>query len=388
MFVAGVGVGAVVVLAVVAPPAAAADPSLCSPARLPTFANRALPSSPAAGVGVRPVRTGSLDYFELKSGAPDTDGDGSADVVTEVPDGANGHRIELLRGDGTVSLGATRRDLPGSPEGSVFREGIPWFGDFDGDGRDDVIVFVATEAGDRQYLISGRLPPGRYDVAAVGTALPGPWAYEPAGDRDGDGTDDLRAWTLGGRTTLGGEGVVIRGRDAAAPGPGNPLPNLPRALESAPTDVLGLLQLDAGPPAWVVAGEARDSDVDVTVLGSPVSVLRTALVASQGFYGLGVSGYWSDGHRVISMSGITRSGGFEWLWDLDGPCPARKTASSIVVRRGDWLWKVARDALDARRLPSTSRTVHLYADRLYDANRAVIGPDQNRLRVGTILLLP
>ena len=55
---------------------------------------------------------------------------------------------------------------------------------------------------------------------------------------------------------------------------------------------------------------------------------------------------------------------------------------TYTVRRGDWLWKVARATLRARGVRPTSATVKTEAARIYEANESTIGPNPNRLFVG------
>jgi hypothetical protein len=73
--------------------------------------------------------------------------------------------------------------------------------------------------------------------------------------------------------------------------------------------------------------------------------------------------------------------------------------STHVVRRGEWLYKIARDRLEfdpgTTSLPPCSvrddcddDAVRRAARRIYDENRARIGPDPDRLQPGTRLRIP
>ena len=119
--------------------------------------------------------------------APDTDGDGVADVALEgVDDGA---AFALARGDGELVLAVAGGSV-GAPGGAS------WAGDLDGDGRDELLVFVADGSGAADhplYVVPGAIPAGRHDPRAVGARLPA-FAGMPAaplGDVDGDGNQDL-----------------------------------------------------------------------------------------------------------------------------------------------------------------------------------------------------
>ena len=60
-----------------------------------------------------------------------------------------------------------------------------------------------------------------------------------------------------------------------------------------------------------------------------------------------------------------------------------------VVVRGDWLWRIARAELTAQSVTAPSATaVERAARLLHRANRRVIGPDPDRLQVGTRLVVP
>jgi Tfp pilus assembly protein FimV len=62
--------------------------------------------------------------------------------------------------------------------------------------------------------------------------------------------------------------------------------------------------------------------------------------------------------------------------------PRECAASTHTVRRGEWLWKIARTRLAAAGKPTPSRNVRRVADMIYADNRRVIGSDKNRLRPG------
>jgi hypothetical protein len=100
-----------------------------------------------------------------------------------------------------------------------------------------------------------------------------------------------------------------------------------------------------------------------------------------------VKGYLSNGHRIVVLQTDSRGGGAVWAWDLDDPCAPLRTVTTHVVRRGEWLWSIARAELVARLVNASPTAVRRYADLLYARNRAAIGPNASRLRVGTVLVL-
>ncbi len=65
--------------------------------------------------------------------------------------------------------------------------------------------------------------------------------------------------------------------------------------------------------------------------------------------------------------------------------PGLSEASDVVVRRGDTLWSLAARQLGAG---ATDAEVAAWWPRWWQANRALIGPDPDRLQPGTRLLVP
>lgn len=66
------------------------------------------------------------------------------------------------------------------------------------------------------------------------------------------------------------------------------------------------------------------------------------------------------------------------------PAPAHRLAD-VVVRPGDTLWSLARDALPG---PTGERAVAQRCRRIYALNRRVVGPDPDLIRPGEHLRLP
>lgn len=70
-----------------------------------------------------------------------------------------------------------------------------------------------------------------------------------------------------------------------------------------------------------------------------------------------------------------------------GGCPSE--TSTYQVKRGDWLWKIARNNLAAHGIGTKNLSVvKRHADAIYAANRAVIGKNPSRIRPGMRLVLP
>lgn len=68
---------------------------------------------------------------------------------------------------------------------------------------------------------------------------------------------------------------------------------------------------------------------------------------------------------------------------LQPPGPRIRT-----VTRGEWLWAIARSELGLQGRPSSNRAVGRAAKLIYQANRAGIGRNPNRLRPGIRLVIP
>src|SRR3546814_7520109 len=118
---------------------------------------------------------------------------------------------DLNGGDEVIVSGAAGELRLARAGGSVGSPGgQTWLGDLDGDGHDEVIVYVTTlpTEGDLDPLVydlvivPGSTDPGTHDPADVGVRLPfgvsGPPVI-PVGDHDGDGADDVATYgDLGG----------------------------------------------------------------------------------------------------------------------------------------------------------------------------------------------
>ena len=125
----------------------------------------------------------------------DFDGDGRADALLRHADGR--WRYHPMGGRGAQSSAGVAANLPGDPAISV--AGV---GDFNGDGRDDALMRLASGAW-RYYPMDGaRAAAGSGDVA-LPTDLA--WQLEGVGDFNADGKDDVLLRRRGARAASLGE---------------------------------------------------------------------------------------------------------------------------------------------------------------------------------------
>lgn len=106
--------------------------------------------------------------------------------------------------------------------------------------------------------------------------------------------------------------------------------------------------------------------------GTPVAVATVATAQAAG----DLDPTWSAGPAEHRPAAGNR---------LPGPRPRAPLGAEVVVRRGDTLWDLA-----ARHLGPGAGPVRIAAEwpRWYAANRAVIGPDPDRLEPGQRLRVP
>lgn len=270
-----------------------------------------LPTSEA-----RPERGESLDVLARRFDPPDTDGDGTADVVGDTA--TTGETVVISRTAGDLVLASD-----GGAVGTL--GGASWIGDLDGDDRDEIAVFSSseelTDGGYPVYVVPGSTTSGRHDPAAAGVRLPvssRAWLL-PAGDQNGDGNDDLLM-------SAGGAGRVVDGSQIMAPGPGGVLEEAPAAVPGTPEGWFnGVVQLAPDEPPVLVKLAAREDDgVSLEMWTDPVVILatrRVPLTLDQA-RGMQLTAYRSGGDRLIELaSGMDRSGATTaWAWNLDRPC--------------------------------------------------------------------
>ena len=151
--------------------------------------------------------------LSLESGAPtfalaDFTGDGFADIVSTPPNGADGH--VLLQGSASADFAA-----PAVVPGATGRAFLVTSGDFDGDGRQDVVsndssltVRLGRGAGTFAAARSVALPSGTGDVVNIAT-----------GDVNGDGRADALVVRSGQGTRTGGAFLYLAEADGSLRAP-------------------------------------------------------------------------------------------------------------------------------------------------------------------------
>ena len=170
----------------------------------------------------------------------DTDGDGAPDEHPESAEG--GAAFGLRRSDGDLVLAV--------PDGSVGAPGgRSRAGDLDGDGRDEVLVYVddGTSPSYPLHVVPGTTPAGRHDPRVVGTRLPfdTTQGVMPVGDLDGDDRDDLAMpgpdggfVVVGGPTIVAAAGGALPAGSAAYRLPGAPVTVLPLGDPARPVPLV------------------------------------------------------------------------------------------------------------------------------------------------------
>ena len=221
-----------------------------------------------------------------------------------------GLSVEMTGPGGTITL------THGGPTNDVVLRG---WGDFNGDGRTDLLVDVVYgQPDDATFIVLGSVGPGTLDPFAVGIRVPHPHikpgGFEafPAsvGDQNGDGADDV---SFGPK--------LYSGRQLTALSPGAALPAPFRTL---PSQYVGLLQIDANkPPSFVLLDRARASlrVLDVHSDQLLLKVGPTALAAAVA-EGARATGWLVDNHYIVEFDYGSRAGDTAWRWDLNSACGA------------------------------------------------------------------
>ncbi|MEU0552428.1 DUF2961 domain-containing protein [Dactylosporangium sp. NPDC006015] len=148
-------------------------------------------SATSSGTAFGPAVKGN-DFFALDGEVPftgDVDGDGRTDLITFTRGGPADVYVALGNGSGSFGAGVKWHDFF-----AVDAE-VPLVGDFDGDGRTDIVTFTRGTTSDVYVALStgSGFGPGVkwHDHFAVGAETP------VVGDFDGDGRDDIATFTGG-----------------------------------------------------------------------------------------------------------------------------------------------------------------------------------------------
>ena len=133
------------------------------------------------------------DYFSINSEVPlsgDFNGDGRTDIVTFTRGSTGDAYVALSNGNGFDGTGWKWHDA------FCFGSEIPLVGDFNGDGKDDIATFTRGTTGDVYVALStgsGFVGTGWkwHDDFCFGSEIP------LVGDFNGDGNDDIATFTRG-----------------------------------------------------------------------------------------------------------------------------------------------------------------------------------------------
>jgi len=253
------------------------------------------------------LRYGSADGWDA-----DTDGDGAPDRLLESVE--DGTAFGLHRSDGDLVLA-----VPGGSVGAP--GGRSRAGDLDGDGRDEVLVYVAdgTNGSYPLHVVPGAVPAGRHNPRVVGTRLPFDTTalVLPVDDLDGDGRDDLAMpgadggfLIVGGATVLAAAGGALPAGAPAHRFPGAPVAVLPLGDPARPVPLVQAnpgakeLTLHTEPPVVLAVGVDEEVPTDMT--GIDVRLLE------------------GDDGRLLQLAtpGNRDGGSFVAVWNLDAPCAA------------------------------------------------------------------
>lgn len=160
---------------------------------LPTSSALASGRDVAEPLGIPGVEIG--DGFGASTASGDFDGDGRADLLAGAPGAADGAGLAYLYPDAATWAGGTPEGLP-APAGRAFGSRMA-AGDLNRDGFDDAVV-VSAAAGDgemvwRYVSVSYGGCSGLGAIATVidGGGLDGDGVVEADGDADGDGYPDV-----------------------------------------------------------------------------------------------------------------------------------------------------------------------------------------------------
>jgi hypothetical protein len=276
----------------------------------------AQPYSPLASAQEYPAQetlpaVGGVDVSSQLVVPPlDSDGDGIPDTVA-----LSGSSLD--RGDGTVTFESSG-NLVTRPANA---------GDLDGDGRDEILLYVDTPGDVSAWVVPGTVSPGTHDVASVGIRINLALAA-PVADRTGDGIDDLMQWTL---TFVSPLTTITSGASIMAVGaPGDARSVAP--FLSMPGWFVAFAQLSPGPPSIITATYVPNA-IELRIghdASAPVFTTAPAPDFSGGQFGVDIRSVLvsDDGTFMIGQTS-SRSGIESYLWRLDQPCESLSTPPAV-----------------------------------------------------------
>ncbi|MCU1497941.1 MAG: hypothetical protein JWM47_1894 [Acidimicrobiales bacterium] len=288
------------------------QPPLPSGCAAPYRASFAAVTYPVAAPVVLPWAGGTV--LDHQAGALDTDGDGTADTVTDLADNA----FRVTRASGSLELPA--KTFLANRDDAV---------DLDGDGRSDLVV-AADPAGPTPgtYLVPGATADGPVDLATEAIRLPDHLGnVRGIGDQDGDGSDDVAANTaIDGR----GDTDVFSGAELAAPGPGGTAD--PDPLATYPGPLVGLAAFDADRPTLITSAGA--SGATIVLQGDPA--VELSVRSDPSLPGIDPESTnataVADGDDLwIVLSHLDRSGSQVWGWNLVDLCAGPASAPAPIT---------------------------------------------------------
>ncbi|QDV09718.1 FG-GAP repeat protein [Planctomycetes bacterium Poly30] len=239
------------------------------------------------------------DGFMTDLSLLDADGDSDLDLaLTTVGTSSTVHRIALLSGDGLGSFGPLR--YTGQGRGAARTKGLA--GDFDGDGRGDLLHEVVLASGPASMTRQGTQDAsGAAFEAGIARGLSGPGLETLVCDFDGDGVNDI---VLPGPSRLDG---WLRGR-ADSSGFESPRP------------------LDATGRGLLAANLDGDTAEEILVTRSPSSVW---ILDSTGNGGFGSDVLLDQGSAELNVETLAAV-------DLDGDGDLDLTATDRVTQDLTW----------------------------------------------------
>ncbi|RJF88043.1 hypothetical protein D3874_14300 [Oleomonas cavernae] len=227
----------------------------------------------------------------------DVNGDGFDDVVVYVQDGSH---PKVVFGSATGLPDNVNR---GSAPSLAFTGASPFeingAGDVNGDGITDVVVGVSDSSGVDHYVVYGGagLAPGFFDLTSLdgtnGFKLTDARTVGTVGDVDGDGLDDLVV-SMSGRTSSDPY-YVVYGRAAG-----------PAAIDASAVDGSDGFQIVNAGTRWVGrAGDINADGLDDFLIGNDYVVFGRADVGTGGLDATSVDG--DNGFQIVATGIDTTS---------------------------------------------------------------------------------